>query len=85
MSQPHKRFTDEQITFLFQAYSNGLMTRIEVQETLRVGKTHFFALLKDYKQDPQDFSIRYQRTSSRRINVRHLSNRHSKLMTVSMF
>lgn len=68
MSQLHKRFTDEQITFLFQAYTKGLMTRIEVQETLRIGKTRFFALLKDYKQDPQDFSIRYQRASSRRIS-----------------
>ncbi|NGX54347.1 MAG: hypothetical protein K1000chlam4_01073, partial [Chlamydiae bacterium] len=68
MSQLHKRFTDEQITFLFKAYTNGLMTRIEVQETLRVGKTRFFALLKDYRQDPQDFSIRYQRTNSRRIS-----------------
>jgi len=68
MSQLHKRFTDVQVTFLFQAYTKGLMTRIEVQETLRIGKTRFFTLLKDYRQDPQDFSIRYQRTSSRRIS-----------------
>ncbi len=44
------------------------MTRIEIQETLRIGKTRFFALLKDYRQDPQDFSIRYQRSSSRRVS-----------------
>jgi hypothetical protein len=68
MSQLHKRFTDEQVSFLFQAYVKGLMTSIEVQETLRIGKTRFFALMKDYRQDPQGFSVRYQRTSSRRIS-----------------
>jgi len=68
MSQLHKRFTDEQISFLFQAYLKGLMSSMEVKETLRIGKTRFFALLKDYKQDPQGFSIRYKRTSSRRIS-----------------
>ena len=31
MGQVHKRFSDEQVAFLLQAYSQGLMTRVEVQ------------------------------------------------------
>ena len=68
MSQLHKRFTDEQVSFLFQAYIKGLMSSKDLQETLRIGKTRFFALLKDYRQSPQGFSVRYQQTSSRRIS-----------------
>ena len=34
MGQLHEHFSDEQVAFLFQAYSRGLMSRIEVQETL---------------------------------------------------
>ena len=35
MEQLHKRFSDEQVSFLFQAYRQGLMSRKEVQ--VRVG------------------------------------------------
>lgn len=34
---------------------------------LGIGKTRFFALLKDYRQDPQGFSITYQRTTPARL------------------
>jgi hypothetical protein len=32
MDQVHKHFSDEQVAFLLQAYSQGLMTTVEVQE-----------------------------------------------------
>lgn len=68
MVQLHKKFSDEQVAFLFQAYALGLMSREEVQETLDVGKARFFALWKKYRDDPEAFSVSYQRPSPKRIS-----------------
>jgi hypothetical protein len=35
---------------------------------LAIGKTRFFALLKSYRQDPQAFSIDYQRSTHGRLS-----------------
>ncbi len=69
MSQLHKRFTDEQIKMLFQGYCQGRMKRTEIQELLEIGKTRFFALLKNYRQDPAAFSIEYHRTTPARLSA----------------
>lgn len=68
MVQLHKKFSDDQVAFLFQAYVLGLMSREEVQETLDVGKARFFALWKKYRDDPEAFSVSYQRPSPKRIS-----------------
>ena len=49
MSQLHKRFTDEQIKVLVQDYYQRKMKRAEIQDLLEIGKTRFFALLKEYR------------------------------------
>jgi transposase len=69
MDQLHKRFTVEQIKVLFQGYCQGMMTSDEIEKMLNIGKTHFFALLKDYRQDPQAFSIAYKRKTPAKISV----------------
>jgi len=61
MDQLHKRLTDEQIKVLFKLYCQGLLARAGAQETLRIRKTRFFALLKQYRQDPEAFSVSYKR------------------------
>lgn len=63
MGQLHKSFTDEQIKVLLHTYSQGKMGRTDIQEILGIGKTRFFALLKAYRQEPETFSIAYQRKS----------------------
>ena len=68
MTQLHKRFSDEQVSFLLHSYSQGLLSRQEVQDTLVIGKTRFFELWKQYQTDPDSFSIAYQRQPSRRIS-----------------
>jgi len=68
MDQLHRRFTDEQIKFLFRAYSQCLLARTQVQEILGVGKTRFFALLKQYRQDPGAFSVCYTRATPSRLS-----------------
>jgi hypothetical protein len=44
-----KRLKDDQISFLFQAFTLGLIARFEVQKILSVGISRFFAALKEYK------------------------------------
>lgn len=43
MGQVHKRFTSEQVRFLFQAYIQGKMNRTDLQEALGIGKSRFFS------------------------------------------
>ncbi len=68
MAQLHKRFSDEQVIFLFQAYEQSLMTREEIQDTLCISRFRFFVLWKEYRDDPGSFSISYQRTTPKRIS-----------------
>lgn len=68
MMQLHNRFSDEQVAFLFHAYSQGLMSREEVQDALDIGRARFFALWRAYQDDPDTFSISYQRSTPRRIS-----------------
>jgi transposase len=69
MEQLHRRLTDEQIRLIYRNYCEGHLTRAEVQETLGVGKSHFFVLLKIYRQDPAGFSVSYQRQTPGKLTV----------------
>jgi len=69
MSQLHKRFTDEQIKALVHGYCQGKMKRAEVQDLLEIGKTRFFALLKEYRQNPEGFSVNYRRATPAKLSV----------------
>lgn len=67
MTQLHRRFTDDQVKVLLHGYCQGLLNRTEVQEMLGVGKTRFFALVKAYRNAPETFSVRYERSSPGRL------------------
>jgi len=69
MTQLHKRFTDGQVKVLLNGYCQGLLVRAEIQEMLCIGKTHFFALLKEYRQDPEAFSVAYERHTPSRLSA----------------
>ena len=67
MDQLHKRLTPEQIKVLLQGYCQGTIERVSAEETLGIGKTRFFALLKEYRRNPEGFSPAYKRTTSTRL------------------
>jgi hypothetical protein len=67
MTQLHKRFTNDQVRVLFQGYCQGLLARADVQEMLGIGKSRFFVLLKEYRQDPEGFSVAYERPTPGRL------------------
>jgi hypothetical protein len=67
MTQLHKQFTVEQIKVLFASYEQGHLSRNEIENTLGINKTRFFALLKQYRNHPEIFSIDYHRTNQSRL------------------
>jgi hypothetical protein len=69
MGQLHKRFTVEQVKVLLEGYLKRTIVRTEVEEILQINKTRFFAILKEYRRDPESFSIAYERQSPARLSA----------------
>jgi len=67
MAQLHKRFTDGQVKDLLRRYLSKEIERSYVQEILGIKRRRFCQLVQQYQEDPQKFSIRYQRQSKTRI------------------
>jgi len=57
MSQLHKRFPPDQLKELFERYLQNEIERKYIQEILGIKKSRFFMLLKEYKENPQHFTI----------------------------
>lgn len=68
MSQLHKRFTSDQVKELLELYLKKEVERPYIQEILAIKKRRFFTLINQYKENPQHFSIQYQRTTPPRIS-----------------
>lgn len=67
MAQIHKKFTCDQIKILFASYENGHLSREEIENTLEIGKTRFFALIKRYRENHDAFTVEYQRQTKGRL------------------
>jgi hypothetical protein len=68
MSQIHKRFTSDEVKELLERYSNKEIERKYIQQTLGIGKSRFFTLMSQYREDPQRFTIDYERNTPPRIS-----------------
>jgi len=66
MEQLHKRFTDSQVKELIERYLKKEIESSYIQEIFGIGKTRFFALIKEYRKNPDKFSIQYERTTKTR-------------------
>jgi len=69
MDQLHKRFTTDQIKALLKGYCQGTLDRLAIQEMLEINKTRLFALLKQYRRDPNNFSLSYHRASPAKLKA----------------
>ncbi len=67
MSQLHKRFTSEQIKKLLDRYLKNEIKRSYIQEILGIKRRRFFILLREYKENPQHFTVQYRRTKATRM------------------
>lgn len=54
MKQLHRRLTGEKV--LLRGYCQGMLDRATVEEILEIGRSRFFALLKEYRHDPDRVS-----------------------------
>jgi len=68
MSQIHKRFTSDEVKELLERYSKKEIERKYIQQTLGIGKSRFFTLMSQYREDPQRFTIDYERNTPPRIS-----------------
>jgi hypothetical protein len=66
MSQLHKRFTSERVKELLDRYLKNEIERKYIQEILGIKRRRFFFLLKQYKENPQHFTVQYRRTRAPR-------------------
>jgi len=64
--QLHKRFSAEEVKALFQKYLHEGTELVYILKTLQIAKRRFFQLLKKYKRDPNNFSLKYKRKSATR-------------------
>jgi len=80
MDQIHKRLTTEQVKVLLKGYCRGLLDRPSIEEVLGIGKSRFFALLNEYRHDPDRFSITYERQSRPRLPARVEAEIEEELM-----
>jgi len=67
MDQVHRRFTAEQVKVLLRAYCQGILGRPAVEETLGISRATFFILLGEYRRNPDEFSLTYQRATPTRL------------------
>jgi len=67
--QLHKNFTDEQVKLLLKSYVDKEIKIDYILQMLRIKRRRFFLLLAKYRNDPDNFSIQYERkTINRKID-----------------
>jgi len=67
MKQLHKKFTDCQVKDLMERYLKKKIERKDIQKVLGIKKTRFFALIKRFKDDSENFSVSYFRNTPTRV------------------
>jgi len=80
MTQLHKQFTADQVKVLLKSYEQGHLSREEIEQTLGIGKTRFFALVKQLRDYPDTFSIDYHRQSRPRLGPKAEDKIHEELL-----
>ena len=70
MDQIHRRFTAEQVKVLLKGYSQGILDRPAIEETLGISKSRFFVLLREYRHNPDEFTLTYHRETPTRLPAR---------------
>ena len=64
--QIHKRLSDDQVKAILNKYQNKDISAKEAVQYLEVSRSRFYQLVEEYRDDPQDFSVRYVRAKPTR-------------------
>ncbi len=62
MNQLHKRLAKNQVEVILRSYDLGVIGLREALNSLDIGRSRFFLLLKQYRDNPDSFSLRYARS-----------------------
>ena len=65
-SQIHKNFTTQQVKEFLRKYLNKEIERKYVEQILGIKKAMFFRVLQSYRNNPDQFSVDYKRSSEAR-------------------
>jgi len=65
VKQLHKKFPNEQVKSLLQKYLDKEIKLNYIIEILGIKRRRFFQLLKEYREDSENFSIAYKRDKRR--------------------
>ena len=68
MSQLYRHFTPDQVEELLERYLWNEIERKHLQEILGIKERRFFALVRQYRENPHHFTIQYHRASPLRIS-----------------
>ncbi len=68
VQQLHKRAEEDFIRFIFQQYLSKQLSLEKALDHLKIKRSRFFKLLKKFKNNPDSFSITYERKSPKRID-----------------
>jgi len=74
--QLHKRFTDDQVKMLFNLYGRQIISLPQALQQLGCSRPRFFQLLKQYRANPDEFTIAYARHNPQH----HLSERIDRVI-----
>jgi hypothetical protein len=80
--QLHKRFNDAQIKELIERYVKGEIKRVYIQEILGVKRRWFCRLVKQYRSNPEGFSVCYSRKGKTRSIARGIEKNIIKELTI---
>lgn len=64
--QLHRKFLDDQVKALLERYVSKEIKINYILEILGIKRRRFFELVKDYRKNPENFSISYRRKKSNR-------------------
>ena len=59
----HKSFSDRQIRALLRRYVDQEIQLQHILGILKIGRSRFFEILKDFRKDPRGFTVAYRRKS----------------------
>ena len=82
MAQLHKKFSDSQVKELVCRYLTGEIERNYIQEILGIKRRRFCQLVKEYRENPDNFSIEYKRKDATRKISKNIEDSIMKELTI---
>ena len=80
--QLHKRFPDQQVKSLLQRYLDKEIKLNYIIEILGIKRRRFFQLLKEYREDSENFSIAYKREKRTRTISKEIEENILKKLSI---